>query len=252
MNTISSRQNPLIRHLRSLGADRSYREAQGEFLCDGIKMLEEALAFGAEITHVLAQKEIAETLPPQLSLTVVEKDLLRYVSPLDNSPGPVFSVRKNPNPLQHKPERVLVLEAVQDPGNVGTVLRTAAAFAMDLVVFCGACADPYNPKTVRSTMGAMFRQTFVQMSHEELFAHLQEWNLPLYGAALSDRAEDISKFHLARCAVAVGNEGHGLSPEFLQQCNGELIIPMSAHSESLNAAIAAAVLMWEMSKQGRG
>ncbi len=252
METITSRKNALIRHFRSLGEERSYRRKSGEYLCDGLKQLREALDNGVDISHVLCTAATAGEIPPGLSASLVDEELLRYVSPLENSPGPVFSVRMNAAALPEKPERVLVLENVQDPGNVGTVLRTAAAFGIELVVLCGECADPYNPKTVRSTMGAMFRQRFVSMSRQELTAKLREWALPLYGAALSSRAKDIGEFNLSRCAVAVGNEGHGLSREFLAECAGELIIPMAPDSESLNAAVAASVIMWEMSRQSRG
>ncbi|MCQ2438492.1 MAG: RNA methyltransferase [Oscillospiraceae bacterium] len=249
MELITSRKNARIRHFRSLASDRAYRREQGEFLCDGIKLLREALQFGAEVTHVLTTENTAGELPAGVQASLIDRELLRYVSPLENSPGPVFSVRQNSKALPERPERVMVLENVQDPGNVGTVLRTAAAFGMDLVLLCGECADPYNPKTVRSTMGAMFRQRFALIERRELPALLADWELPLYGAALSDRARDIGDYSLSRCAVAVGNEGHGLSRELLELCTGELIIPMAPDSESLNAAVAASVIMWEMKKQ---
>ena len=252
METVTSRKNVLIRHFRSLASRRAYRYQAGEFVCDGMKQLREALSFGADITHVLTTAATAGELPPELSVSLVDEELLRYVSPLENSPGPVFSVRMNAAALPEAAERVLVLENVQDPGNVGTVLRTAAAFGIDLVVLCGDCADPYNPKTVRSTMGATFRQRFVLMDREELTERLKAWRLPLYGAALSERARDIGSYDLSRCAVAVGNEGHGLSGELLAVCQEELLIPMMPHSESLNAAMAAGVIMWEMRRQTRG
>ena len=252
METITSRKNTLIRHFRSLAFERSYRYKAGEYVCDGMKQLREALSFGAEISYVLTGAATAGELPAHLPVTLVDEELLHYVSPLENSPGPVFSVRMNASALPENPERVLVLENVQDPGNVGTVLRTAAAFGIDLVILCGDCADPYNPKTVRSTMGAMFRQCFVLMDRDELTDKLQAWKLPLYGAALSERAKDIGCFDLSRCAVAVGNEGHGLSEAFLAACQGELIIPMTPDSESLNAAMAAGVIMWEMKRQAKG
>ena len=249
MDSITSRKNPLIRRFRALATDRKARNDAGEYVCDGLKQLREAVAFGAEITQVLTTAAKAGEIPASLLVTTVDEELLRYVSPLENSPGPVFSVKMNAAALPEKPERVLVLENVQDPGNVGTVLRTAAAFGIDLVVLCGECADPYNPKTVRSTMGAMFRQRFVLMDRETLAEQMKKWSLPLYGAALSERARDIGAYELSRCAVAVGNEGHGLSPEFLAACSGELLIPMEADSESLNAAMAAGIIMWEMRRQ---
>ena len=131
---------------------------------------------------------------------------------------------------------------------MGTVLRTASAFSIDAVVLLGDCADCFSPKTVRASMGAIFRQRVLTLSREELTAWLKKQGLKLYGAALSERATDVRKVDITHSAIAVGSEGHGLSRELLDLCDGEIIIPMDARSESLNAAVAASVLMWEMAR----
>ena len=142
-------------------------------------------------------------------------------------------------------QNALVLEGVQDPGNVGTVIRTANAFGMDAVILIGACADLYHPKTVRATMGAIFRQTVLEIDRDFLSSFLKDQELPLYAAALDERAVDVRKVPLCRAAVAVGSEGRGLSPELIAMSDQTVVIPMGPDSESLNAAVAAAVLMWE-------
>ena len=248
MELLTSRKNPHIRRFRELGAERSARRRQGEFLCDGRKMLEEALQSGAQVTGILWAGEADPSVDPSIPAWRVDGEMLRYVSPLENSPGPVFSVRIPQPGEEGKIRRALVLENVQDPGNVGTVLRSAAAFGMDLVILVGECADPYNPKTVRATMGAVFRQRFCEMSLPALRERCTEWGLPLYAAALCEGARDIRTLPLGRCAVAVGNEGRGLSRELLEKSDEKLIIPMAPRSESLNAAVAASVIMWEMSR----
>ncbi len=246
METITSRKNPIITHLRALGAERAARRESGEFLCDGPKLLREAQLWGAEITAVLWAGE-AETdvdCPVQYR---VPRELLDYVSPLKSAAGVVFSVRCRrwePAP----PGRTLVLETVQDPGNLGTILRTANALSVDTVILTGDCADVWNPKTVRATMGAVFRQRFYEMERGEMRAYLARHGLKLYGAALSDRAGDLRRVDLSAAAVAIGSEGQGLSPELLGLCDGELIIPMNAQCESLNAAVAAAIVMWELTR----
>ena len=116
------------------------------------------------------------------------------------------------------------------------------------LLLVGACADLYNPKTVRSTMGAIFRQRVEQLEINEMKALLLKNDLPLYGAALSDKARDVRETAIRRSAVAIGSEGQGLSRELLALCDGQIIIPMEPDSESLNAAVAASVLMWEMSR----
>ena len=249
MDRITSRKNTVITHLRALGAESAYRVASGEYLCDGYKLLDEAVKSGAAITSILwkeggARAEIAcdrqYSAPPEL---------FDYASPMKNSPGPLFSVRRGVWGTSDPVRSAIVLENVQDPGNVGTVLRTASAFSVDAVVLVGDCADCFSPKTVRATMGAIFRQRVLTLPHEELAPWLKEQGLKLYGAALSERATDVRKVDITHSAIAVGSEGHGLSREMLALCDGEIIIPMDARSESLNAAVAASVLMWEMARK---
>ena len=167
---------------------------------------------------------------------------------MKNSPGPVFTVKIPAAEDAAKLKNALVLETVQDPGNVGTVIRTANAFNIDAVILTGDCADLYNPKTVRATMGAIFRQRVISCALGELPMLLAGSGLALYGAALSERAQDIRTLNIRSAAVAIGSEGKGLSRELLSLCEGELIIPMNPDSESLNAAVAAAVVMWEMAR----
>jgi len=250
MERITSRQNPVIRHLRRLTRERALRREEGVFVCDGEKLFAEAIANGAEIGQVLLREGGARPeLPalPGLPVDVAAEEVFSYVSPLENSPGPLFTVRI-PAFTGGKPGRVVVLENLQDPGNVGTVLRTSAALGCDLVVLTGDCADPFSPKTVRASMGALFRQPLLELKREELREQLRAWDLPLYGAALVPEAEDVRTAELSRAAVAVGNEGHGLSPELLAMCDKKLIIPMTPGSESLNAAVAASILLWEMAR----
>jgi len=249
MDRITSRKNAFITHLRALGTDGAYRAAAGEYLCDGYKLLDEAVKSGAAITSVLWKEGGAEGSVACDRQYSAPQELFDYASPMKNSPGPLFSVRRGDCDPGGPAHSAIVLENVQDPGNVGTVLRTAAAFSIDAVVLLGDCADCFSPKTVRATMGAIFRQRVLTLSREELAAWLKEQGLKLYGAALSERATDVRKVDITQSAVAVGSEGRGLSRELLELCGGEIIIPMDARSESLNAAVAASVLMWEMARQ---
>ena len=141
--------------------------------------------------------------------------------------------------------RYVVLDGVQDPGNVGTILRTADAFGADGLFLVNGCADLYNPKTVRATMGAVFRCPVWSCGSEALQTLLAASGLPLYGAALRSDTADVREVDYSRCALAIGSEGRGLSPELLGICTRTVRIPMREHCESLNAAVAAAVLLWE-------
>ena len=249
MEFISSRKNPYIRHVRQLAADGDYRRQQGVYLCDGMKTLREALAFGADVTGVLWKEQPGGLKLPEKCLQVcVPADLFDYASPMQNSPGPLFTVSIRACSKHGKLQKAIVLEGVQDPGNVGTVIRTANAFGMDAVILTGNCADLYHPKTVRATMGAIFRQTVLEIELPRLPAFLKEQALPLYAAALDGDAVDVRQVDLRCAAVAVGSEGRGLSPDLIAAADRTIIIPMCPDSESLNAAVAAAVLMWEASR----
>ena len=249
MERLTSRKSAVIRAFRDLARSSAAREEKGLFLCDGQKLLQEALRSGASVETVLWKENRAADLPPFPQEALLPADLFDYVSPMSNSPGPLFSVRMPSAPDLYKIRRVLALEELQDPGNVGTVLRTADAFGVDLVVLLEGCADLYAPKTVRASMGAVFRQAAVRMDAEAFISFCREKNLPLWGAALTDTARDLRSVPLDPAAVLIGSEGHGLSRELLRACDGEIIIPMSGEAESLNAAVAAAIVMWEMQRR---
>ncbi|MBR1659293.1 MAG: RNA methyltransferase [Oscillospiraceae bacterium] len=246
MERLTSRKNEIIRRIRLLGADPAARRETGEFVCDGEKLLDEALRHGAEITRVLWAGGPGAAVPGAAEYSVPQ-ELLDYVSPLKHAARVVFTAKMRRWPPA-EPGRALVLETVQDPGNLGTILRTANALRIDTVILTGDCADPWGPKTVRAGMGAAFRQRVYEMEREEMRAYLSAHGLRLYGAALSDRAADIRTLDLKRSAVAIGSEGRGLSPALRSLCDGEAIIPMNEDCESLNAAVAAAIIMWELAK----
>jgi len=245
MERITSRKNEKIRHLKKLWTDRVYRYASGEYVCDGWKLLEEATANGAEITYVLFSDENeASRIPDGVPAALAPYDLIEAVSGMKSPQTVLFSCAiPAPGPIHG--ERVLILETVQDPGNLGTILRTANAFSISDVILTGACADLYNPKTVRASMGAIFRQNTVSCTLEALAA-LRESGLRILGAALREDAQSILTADLSASAVAIGSEGSGLSEELCALCDGFVRIPMSPDCESLNAGVAASIVMWEM------
>lgn len=249
VETITSRQNPLMTHLRKLGSSRSYRVKSGEYLCDGTKLLQEALKWSAPVKTALFSEGVdIPALPGSVRAVRVSEELMCSVSPMETPQGALFTVAlpetKLPETLAGK--HYLVLDGVQDPGNVGTILRTADAFECDGVFLVNACADLFNPKTARATMGAIFRREAYGVTPEELFALLAKSGVPLYGTALRDDTVPLAEADLARAAVAIGSEGRGLSEQVLGACEKTLKIPMNPRCESLNAAIAATVVLWEM------
>lgn len=247
---LKSRQNPLCAHLRKLCAQRRYRRTAGEYLLDGEKLWEEALLWKAPIRRVVTTPEHTLDLPPGVERTVVAPELMAYLSPMETPQGVLFTVAlpEEAPPERVSPGRYLALDTLQDPGNVGTIWRTADALGADGLFLVGNCADPFGPKAVRASMGACFRLPVWEVTPQELQTLAQAAALPLYAATLRGDSVQLGQAPLGEGIVVIGNEGRGISPEMLELCDRAVKIPMRERCESLNAAAAAAVILWEMGK----
>ena len=256
---IESRENPLVKRLVRLSGDRKYRKTMGEMVCEGGKLLDEALSSGVEICDVLVAEDaqvdtgaLRRAQQAGARLYICPSALLAKVSNVQAPQGIVFSCERPVTELEslRGARRLMVLEGLQDPGNLGTVIRTADAFALDGVILCEGCADPTAPKVVRATMGAVFRLPIAAATIEETADFLQRQQLPLYGAALDDASVPLARIDLRRAAVLIGNEGRGITKKAAALCDQLLIIPMAGRAESLNASVAASIIMYEMSREG--
>lgn len=245
---ITSAKNPLIRHVRQLLSSRDYREECGEFAAEGWKLLEEALRWYPHFTAVVVTENTTlPALPPQTRVVCVPQSLMQSLSAMRTPQGVVFALRL---PERKEPELhpgMLLLDRIQDPGNLGTILRTADAFDIPVVLTNG-CADPFSEKTVRASMGAVFRTPPQTLALPKLLQICAEKKLPLAATALSPTALDIREVSLADKLAVIGSEGQGICSELLAASQTQVIIPMSERCESLNAAVAAALVLWQMKK----
>ena len=242
---ITSKTNPTVQHVRKLMTQRKYRYDCRAFVADGTKLVDEALRFGVGVETVLLQQGVEFSAPEGVRLVTLSEAVMRDLSRMDTPQGVMAVCRMPaPRPLRLAPG-CLILDGLQDPGNLGTILRTADALEVPVYLSDG-CADPYSEKTVRSAMGAVFRSPPVQAGQQELLSACRSAGLPVCVTALSERAADLRKLPLQDCAVVIGSEGRGAGPFWLQAADLQAIIPMSAHCESLNAAVAAAIVMWQM------
>ena len=245
MEHITSRHNPLMGHIRRLAGSAAYRREAGIPLRQS-----QAAAGGPAVAggdHRRGDHLPLPRLPEHIRQVQVPEDVMASISPVKTPQGVLFTCRlpQAPLPQTLTGRRYVLLDGVQDPGNVGTILRTLDAFDADGLLLTGGCADPYGWKAVRSSMGAVFRRPIYSGTPEELAALLHRSGLPLYGAALREDTVDARQADYTRCTLAIGSEGRGLSREVLNLCGQTIRIPMSDRCESLNAAIAAAVLLWE-------
>ena len=251
---ITSRSNPLVTYVRKLNSKRAFRRAENAFAAEGPKLLAEALRWEARVETVLAAPGVTlPELPAETRVVELPDRLLACVADTETPQGIVFVCKGKPLAMPERLEgrRWLVLDGVQDPGNVGTVWRTADAFGADGLLLCNGCADPWNPKTVRATMGAVFRLPAYEGTLADVAERLAAASVPLYAAALKEDTRDIRDVPLSTAAVVIGSEGRGVSDEALSLCQKTIRIPMRARCESLNAAVAASVVLWEMARVER-
>ena len=242
---ITSRKNPLLQQVKKLFSSRKAREEAGLFAADGVKLLAEAVRWYPGLDTVILSDGVHADVPESVRLFRVPEDVMASISPMESPQGALFLCRL-PEKKAYVPQPgCLLLDGIQDPGNLGTILRTADALDIPVTLLEG-CADPYSPKTVRASMGAVFRTQPVKADWAEVRAACGVAGIPVAVTALSQRAKDLRNADLRGMAVVIGSEGEGGRREILESADGELIIPMNKRCESLNAAVAAAIVMWQM------
>ena len=245
---ITSRKNPLLQQVRKLLSSRKAREEAGLFAADGSKLLAEAVRWYPGLDTVILSEGVQAEVPESVRLIRVPEDVMASVSPMETPQGALFLCR-----LPKKKEFVptpgmLLLDGIQDPGNLGTILRTADALDIPVALLEG-CADPYSHKVVRAAMGAVFRVQPVLTTWAEVSGKCRQAGIPIGVTALSPRARDLRQSNLRTMAVVIGSEGRGVRQEILDSADAELIIPMNPHCESLNAAVAATIVLWQMKQE---
>ncbi|MFC4776095.1 TrmH family RNA methyltransferase [Paenibacillus sp. GCM10023252] len=265
--TILSVQNTRVKHWASL-LDKKHRDRNGEFLIEGIHLIQEAAACGAALQTVVYDAE--RGIPTELrALTAtVDGENRSAVEWISASPAvmakctgtesapPVFGVVKKTaaaaeEALFKQGALVVVLDGVRDPGNVGTIIRSADAVGADAVVLGRGCVDLYNPKTVRSTMGSLFHLPILEGDLKELLPIAAERGMKLVGTSLQAQHSCYSYDFTDSTWLLFGSESDGLSAEAAKLMNESIIIPMHGRSESLNVAMAATVLLYESMRQRR-
>ena len=244
---ITSRKNPLLQQVKKLLSSRKAREEAGIFVADGTKLLQEAVRHYPGLRTVILSDGVEAEVPDHVRVIRVPGDVMESISPMASPQGALF-LCDLPEEKAFQPKGgMLILDGIQDPGNLGTILRTADALDVPVVLLEG-CADPYSHKVVRASMGAVLRKDVNRSTWTQVQSACRSAGIQIGVTALSDRASDIRKADLKDMAVVIGSEGQGVRREILDSADAELIIPMNAHCESLNAAVAATIVMWELAR----
>lgn len=239
MRIITSVNNEFIIKLAKLKHNK-YRNEQQLFLVEGYHLVNEAHNANL-LTKVLITNE--DDLIDGIENILVTPNIIKKLAQTTTPQG-VIGVCKMITPPQNFGEKILLLDNVQDPGNIGTLIRTAVGFNFDLVVLGVGCADLYNDKTIRSTQGALFKISILQESLDVIIPKLAQQNIPVYGTSLVNaiRLDEIIK--PTKYALILGNEGRGVNPKYLQMTNQNIYIPINKELESLNVAVAGAIIMY--------
>lgn len=271
---IRSRQNPTVVGLAKL-TDRREREETARFRFDGVKLTEEAIGSGVEIPQMFLRESEAQTILSRLEaktgchvddcvgrVICLDDRLFDRISE-EKSPEGVICVAKYIDKSQKNVtiyndaefselanERIVLLESVRDPANIGSVIRSATAFGIDRLIVSADCADIYHPKAIRASMGTLFRQKIDRTDRlTEIIGQLRKSGRRVFAATLDRDALRLGTFQTrSGDCVVIGNEGHGLTEPTVAACDRSVYIPMGGQTESLNAAVAAAILMWEFAK----
>lgn len=249
---IESTKNQWVKQVRRLQRERRYRQQQGQFVVEGTRWFGELMTKPALISAVYYTPSWLEANPTDFAgvsgaITAVSDAVLKAMSDTDSPAGVIATVNMPSNALPKAPGSLLILDRLADPGNLGTIIRTAAAVGIDGVLLSPGCVDPYNPKVVRSTVGALLHLPVVEQTWQQIGAAvtaLSVYGLDTAGSHLYTTVDWRTPF-----ALILGSEGHGLSPEGQRLAQSNIAIPMASPIESLNAAVAAAVVLYEARRQ---
>ena len=257
---ITSKDNETIKHIKKL-KEKKYREEYKEFIVEGIKMVQEAIDEKAQIKSIIICDDckVQANIPNELMYEIakynciyVSEKIFVGMSDVINPQGIMAIIEKPENretEIDFTQDTFLLLDNIQDPGNMGTILRTADSLNMNQIIVSKGSSDIYNPKVVRSTMGAIYRIKVVEV--ENLAKTIKELKKHKINVYATDLRTDKSIYDIdyKKSAIVIGNEANGVSEEVLNEATDRIKIPMAGKTESLNAAVATSVILYEAYRQ---
>ncbi len=267
VDLIQSKSNSMIIEISKL-QNKKYREQRKLFLCDGIKLFLEAVEFDADIKYIILEnntvfsnemvEKIKECVGKGTIILCVESYIFAKMTS-ENSPQGIITVCGFYDKMHtflakaenNKDDAIIMLQSIRDPGNMGTIMRNAVALGIDKLILSSDCVDIYSPKVIRASMGAIFKiKIDVVSDFLGTVQSLKARERRVLSAAIDNNALVLGKDSLRRDDVVIlGNEGHGISDDVIKASTNTLFIPMKENTESLNVAMASAIIMWEISNK---
>ncbi len=258
MRYITSKDNSIIKNTAKLINSSKFRKQSGLFVCEGLRICYDAMLSGAKIDSVFVTQQAVDKYGEKLSKIIkyadncftVSLQVFSHISETKSPQGVLCVIKTLDKSGQFDTikdnGKFLALDNVQDPNNLGTILRSAEAFGIDGIVLSEDCCDVYNPKVVRGSMGAVFRLPFTIYKSISDFL-FDNPRIKSYASVVDPNAMSVKTVNFkAPCVIIIGNEGNGIKSETLNSCSERITIPMSGKAESLNASAAATILIWEM------
>jgi len=259
MQTITSKDNELIKHIRKL-KDKKYRDESNEYVVEGVKLVEEAVKENAKIKQIIVCEDTTRTyeIPTHIMLEIakyecisVSDKIFNIITQVTNPQGIMAIIEKNAQnaKIDYTQDIIVVLDDVQDPGNLGTILRTVDSIGLNQIIVSKGTADAFNSKVVRSTMGAIFRIKIIEVENlAQAIKEMKKHHFKLMVTSLQTK-NSIYDIDFYKKIIVIGNEANGVSKEIQDMADEKAKIPMLGRTESLNASVAAGVVMYEYVRQ---
>ena len=259
MQTITSKDNELIKHIRKL-KDKKYRDESNEYVVEGVKLVEEAVKENAKIKQIIVCEDTTRTyeIPTHIMLEIakyecisVSDKIFNIITQVTSPQGLMAIIEKNAQnaKIDYTQDIIVVLDDVQDPGNLGTILRTVDSIGLNQIIVSKGTADAFNSKVVRSTMGAIFRIKIIEVENlAQVIKEMRKHHFKLMVTSLQTK-NSIYDIDFNKKIIVIGNEANGVSKEIQDMADEKAKIPMLGRTESLNASVAAGVVMYEYVRQ---
>lgn len=251
MKKIDSQQNARVKQWKKLHTKKE-RDKTGLFIVEGFHLVEEALKSKGTVRELIIQEQV--DVPSHWDISdmevyIVSDSVIQTISETETPQGIVAICEKTEAAIRFEKGKYLLLDGIQDPGNLGTIIRTADAAGLDAIILGEGTVDVYNSKVLRSTQGSIFHLPIIKGQLEEIILDMQKNHIPVYGTALHNAVPYTQVSQSINFALLLGNEGNGVRQELLDRCDNNLYIPIIGRAESLNVAVAAGILTYYLQSQ---
>ena len=251
MQVISSKDNEIIKSIKKL-KDKKYRDIENAYIIEGIKLLKEAIAEKADIKQIIICDDCEKTEEiAKYECSYVTSKVFNYLTEVKTPQGILAVIGKTPKDqeIDYTQDIIVALDDIQDPGNLGTILRTVDSIGLNQILVSKETADSFNPKVVRSTMGAIFRVKVIECGN--LTEKLKEARKHKYKVVVSSLQTNNSVYDIdyKKKLIVIGNEANGVKKEIQEMADEKIKIPMLGKTESLNASVATGIILYEYVRQ---